>query len=96
MNAIKSKESFFEKCLCDVLMLRTNRNIERGKKDFGESRPMMGFLFTLSAPHEKTCVQMYQAFREKMKMTLLYYSVEVARYVAASCPEEGFWKRMLF
>lgn len=73
-------------------MLWTIQNIERGKKDFGESGPMMGSLFTLSARHEKTCVQMYQAFREKMKMTLLYYSVEVALYVPALCPEEGFLK----
>lgn len=50
---------------------------------------MMGSLFTLSARHEKTCVQMYEAFREKMKTTLLYDSVEVALYVPALCPEEG-------
>lgn len=56
------------------------------QKDFGEYGLIMGFLFALSARHEKTlnCVQMYQAFREKMKMTLLYYFIEVALYVPAS------------
>lgn len=58
MDVIKSKESFwkvFEWCVHAVNKLE----YRTWQKDFGESRPMMGFLFTLSARHEKTCVQMY-------------------------------------